>query len=146
RGPVDLDPFGEHEAALELAGGDAPIEIDPVRVILLLAAHSQLIVFELDFQLFQSKAGHRQGDPQAVIADLLDIIGGVAFRAGLGDPVQGALELVEAEQQRAVEERQTRHQAPPFERALSSTPPPGPPGMAMWPTTDPGWGPSVTPR
>ena len=52
--------------------------------------------------------GHREGDAQAVLAELLDVVGRVTVRS-LGNSVNSLLKRLEAEQERAVEERQSGH-------------------------------------
>src|SRR6185437_11107890 len=47
----DLDAVGEHEGALELARGDAAMEVDAILVVGLLAAHDELIVLDLHAQI-----------------------------------------------------------------------------------------------
>ena len=45
--PADLDAVGQHEAALELARGDAAVQVDPaVRLVRLSTADHQLVAFE----------------------------------------------------------------------------------------------------
>src|SRR3546814_10635335 len=100
RGAGDLDPLGQHEAALELTGSDAAVQIDPALIVGLLAADHQLAVLDLDREVCLREAGHREGDAQPVLAALLDVVGRIAL-GGLGNTVDGLLELLETEQERA---------------------------------------------
>src|SRR3546814_14214489 len=69
--------------------------------------------------LFRSQVGfpesrHREGDTQAGGTDLLDVVGRIAFRRHLGDAVKGSFEVIEAQEQGAIEERHACHaQLPP---------------------------------
>ncbi len=60
------------------------------------------------FEVAGREAGHREDDPEAVLADPLDIVGGIALGI-LGQPVERALELVEAQQQGRIEHRYATH-------------------------------------
>src|SRR5271170_6071470 len=83
------------------------MEIDPVLVLFLLAADDELVVLDLDREIVHGETGDRERDAQRILADLLDIIGGIAVGRGLGDAVERTLEMVEAQQQRRIEQRQT---------------------------------------
>ena len=89
------------------------MQIDALTVIRLFAADHQLIVFDRDGQIGHRKAGHRQGDAQLVFAELLDVVGRIAVAGDLVDPVEGPLEMFEAQEQRRVEQRQSRHRPSP---------------------------------
>src|SRR3954451_19073510 len=45
RGPDHIDPFRQNEAALELAGGNAAMQINPGLVVDLAATYHQLVIF-----------------------------------------------------------------------------------------------------
>ena len=49
------------------------------------------------------------GHADPAIADLLDVVGRVAFCRHLGDAVDGALEMVETQQERTVEHWHAAH-------------------------------------
>ncbi len=107
-GPSHFNPFRQHERPLELAGGDAAMEEHPRRVVGLLAAHRQLVLDQLDHQVVDREPGDGQGDAQPVLANPLDVVRRVALGV-LGQSVQGALELVEAQQQGRIEHRYATH-------------------------------------
>ena len=55
----DLDAVGQHEAALELARGDAAVQEDPAFGVLgLAAADHELVVLERDREVVLGEAGH----------------------------------------------------------------------------------------
>ena len=53
RRAVHLDPVGQNEAALELAGRDAAMQVDPLGVVLLATANHQLVVLDLDLEVLE---------------------------------------------------------------------------------------------
>src|ERR671920_812276 len=106
-----FNPFRQNEAALELAGGNAAMQINPGLVIDLPATDHQLVVFGLYRQIIHRETGDRKCDPQSIFAYLFDIVGRIPLRRVLRDPVERALELVEAQKERTVEQRQSRSQA-----------------------------------
>src|SRR5471030_498997 len=91
------------------------MEIHAVRLVDLLAAHRELVLDQFDRQILGAETRDGERDAQAVLADLLDIVRRVAFGA-LGQPVERALELVEAQQQRRVEYRYATHKPSSAER------------------------------
>src|SRR3954467_8437799 len=107
RGSDHFDPFRQNEAALELAGGNAAMQINSRLVIDLPATDHQLVVFGLYRQIIHRETGDRKCDPQSIFAYLFNIVGRIPFRRVLRDPVERALELVEAQKQRTVEQRQS---------------------------------------
>src|SRR4051794_36835631 len=107
RGPDHFDPFRQNEAALELAGGNATMQINPRLVIDLTATDHQLVVFGLYRQIIHRETGDRKCDPQSIFAYLLDIVRRIPLRRVLRNPVEGALELIEAQQERTIEQRQS---------------------------------------
>src|SRR6185369_6412637 len=84
-GTRHFDAFGEHERALELPRGDAAMQVDALAIVVLLAAHHQLVVLDLDREVSHGETGHRQRDAQRVLAGLLDIVGRIAVRRRLAD-------------------------------------------------------------
>lgn len=77
---LDLDEVGELEGPLEGARGDALIEHLALLLVLnlrFLAADGQGVLLGLDRQLGLGEAGDREGDPIAVFAGALDIVGRV---------------------------------------------------------------------
>src|SRR5262249_48693061 len=94
-----LDAFGQHEGALELARRDAAVQIHALRIVGLLAADDELVVFDRDAEVTHGEAGDRQRDAQRVLAELLDIIGRVSVARNLADPIERPLEMVEPQEQ-----------------------------------------------
>ena len=80
----------------------------PVTVVGLLAADGKLALHKLDGEIGGREAGDRQDDTQPVFADPLDIVGRIALGI-LGQPVECALELVEAQKQGRIENRYATH-------------------------------------
>ena len=92
----DLDAVGQHEAALELARGDAAVQEDPaLRVVALAAADHQLVVLECDREVVLAEAGHGQRDAVGGVAALLDVVGRIPVVAGLGGAFHQPVELLE---------------------------------------------------
>ena len=52
-----VDPFGQHEAALELPRGDAAMQEDALGIVLLAAAHHELVVLDRDGEIVEREAG-----------------------------------------------------------------------------------------
>ena len=104
RGASDLDALGQHEGALELAGGDTAVQIQTLPLLGLLAADDELRVLDLDRQVIHGETGNRQGNAQAVFAELLDVVGRIAIRRGLGHPIERPFEVVEAQQKGRTEQ------------------------------------------
>jgi len=100
---ANLDSFGQNEAAGELPGGDAAVQVNPcgIAVFLLPAADNQLIVLDADRKVVIRKTRNGQRDPQAVFASLFDVVRRIALSRGLIDPVQNPLDMVEPQKQRA---------------------------------------------
>src|SRR6266436_2693319 len=101
-----FDAFGEDEGALELARGDAAVQINPLRIVGLLAADDELVVFDRDPEVAHREAGYREGDAQRVLAELLDIVGRISVARNLADPIQRTFKMVEPQQQGRIEQRQ----------------------------------------
>ena len=95
RRPGDLDPFGQHEAALEGAGGDPAMQEHAVGLFLGLAAPDhQLAVLDGDRQVVFAKSRDGERDPELVVGGLLDVEGRVAL-GGFGGPFDEPFELVD---------------------------------------------------
>src|SRR6266436_1181843 len=101
-----FDAFGEDKGALELARGDAAVQINPLRIVGLLAADDELVVFDRDPEVAHREAGYREGDAQRVLAELLDIVGRISVARNLADPIQRTFKMVEPQQQGRIEQRQ----------------------------------------
>ena len=66
---------------------------------LLLAAHVERLLLDVDLQLVLAEAGHRHGDPVLVLAEPLDVVGRIGGRAGVeaGHAIQHVEQPVEAD-------------------------------------------------
>jgi hypothetical protein len=97
--------FRQHKDALELASGDAAMEILASLVVLLPPPNHELTFLDGDIELVAGETCDRQRDPQpfglALIAlQPFDVVGGIAIRA-FDDTVEHALDLVKSEKERA---------------------------------------------
>src|SRR5262249_60779424 len=105
----------------ELTGGDAAMNEVARLVVLLPAADGELVVLQRDVQLIALEARYRQNDAQAfggvwrrtVGRNALDIVGGIPVAAALADAVDQAFHILKAQQQRARQQRNSRHQQSP---------------------------------
>src|SRR5262249_49505998 len=105
--------LGQHERALELACGDAAMEIMALLVVLLPPANHQLAFLDRHVELIAREPRDRERDPQTLgLAVLegnpLDVVGRIAVGA-LGDAVERTLDLVESEQERAGQRGNSGH-------------------------------------
>src|ERR1700753_3341272 len=97
-------PLRQHERALEVARGDAAMDVLPGLVVLLAAADHQLIFLNGYIELVAGKSRHRQRDAQplglaiAAVATL-DVVGRITVGA-LDDAVERTLDFVEPKQER----------------------------------------------
>src|SRR5262249_49144562 len=133
----NLHPLRQHERPLEVARGDAAMDILPGLVVLLAPTDHQLVFLNRHIQLVAGKSGYRQGDAQAfglavgTIAPL-DVVGRVTVGT-LYDPIERALDLVEAQKERAGERWNTRHSLQsPLEATLMFQGPCGTPYGTIW--------------
>ncbi len=85
------------------------MQVHPLPVVLLLAANRELRILDAHFEILGPEAGDRQRDAQVVLGDLLDIVGRITVARGLRHPVERSLEMLEAEQQWAIQSGQSRH-------------------------------------
>ena len=102
-GAQHLHAVRQHEHALELARGDAAVEILPALVVLLTAADDQLAFLDRNVELIAGETGDGQRDAQPfgvcrVARQPLDVVGRIAVGC-LGDAVEQTLDLVEAQQE-----------------------------------------------
>ena len=82
--------LGQLEAVGEVTGGDAAMQIGGLRGGGALAAGDlQAVLFDFDLDFRAVEAGHRHGDAVGVLAEYLDVVGGVA---GLGVVAQRVVE------------------------------------------------------
>src|SRR5262249_19157313 len=97
----------------ELARGDAAMQINAVgAVVLLFAANDKLIVLDAHIQIVLGEARDCQRYSQAMLAGLLNVVRGITFRRSLVDPIEHALDVIKAEQQRTGENRNASHRYP----------------------------------
>jgi hypothetical protein len=94
----------QHESSLELARGDAAVEILPAFVVLLTTADHQLTFLDADVELIAGEAGNRQRDAQPfrvlrIARQPFDVVGRVAI-GSLSNAIEHALNFVEAQQER----------------------------------------------
>src|SRR5262245_19446664 len=118
-----LHPLRQHEGALEVARGDAAMDVLPGLVVLLAAANDELVFLNGHIELVAGKTRYRQRDAQALGLAVgpvtpLDVVGRIAIRA-LHDAIERTLDFVESKQKRAGERRNTRHQQSPLEATLT---------------------------
>src|SRR5215471_14734474 len=100
-----LHPLRQHEGALEVACGNAAMDVLPGLVVLLASADHELVFLNAYIKLVAGKSRHRQRDAQPLGLSVgtvtpLDIVGRIAVGA-FYDPIKHALDLVEAQQERA---------------------------------------------
>ncbi len=108
-----LHAFRQHEGALELACGDAAMEVLAGLVVLLPTADDELVFLDRHIELIAGEACDRQRYPQplrlaVVTGDPLDVVGRIAV-GGLGNAIERSLDLVKPEQEGAGQRRNTRH-------------------------------------
>src|SRR5208282_5046097 len=108
-----LHAVRQHESALELARGDAAMDVLPAFVIELATADDELALLYRDIELVAGETCDRQRNSQAfgtvpVARNPLDIVGGIAVR-GFADPIEHALDLVEAKQEGTRKRRNSGH-------------------------------------
>src|SRR5580700_7597062 len=108
-----LHAVRQHEGALELARGDAAVDVLPAFVVLLPATDDELAFLHRDIELGAGKARHREGDAQAlgtvtVAGDTLDIVRRIPV-CGLADPIEHPLDLVETKQKGTGKRRNPGH-------------------------------------
>src|SRR5882757_1297604 len=100
-----LHPLRQHEGALEVARGDAAMDVLPGLVVLLAAPDHELVFLNAYIELVAGKSRHRQRDAQALGLAVgavapLDIVGRVTVGA-LDDAIKRTLDFVESKQERA---------------------------------------------
>src|SRR3984957_9570341 len=101
--PQYLHAVRQHEGALELARGDAAVDVLPAFVVLLPAADDELALLYADIELVARKTRDRKGNAQPfrtvpVSGNALNVVRRIALR-GLADAIEHALDLVEAKQE-----------------------------------------------
>src|SRR6202051_2605394 len=111
--PQYLHAVRQHEGALELARGDAAVDVLPAFVVLLPAADDELALLYADIELVAGETRHRKGNAQPfrtvpVSGNAFDVVRRITFR-GLADAVEHALNLVEAKQKGTGKRRNPGH-------------------------------------
>src|SRR5215471_6277651 len=99
-----LHAIRQHERALELARGDAAMEILPGLVVVLASTDNELAFLDRHIKLVARESRNSQRNAQsfwiAVLAgNPLDVIRRISVR-GLGHSIERTLDLVEAQQKR----------------------------------------------
>src|ERR1700704_6319318 len=99
-----LHPLRQHESALEVARGDAAMDVLPGLVVVLAAPDHELVFLNGYIKLVAGKTCHRQRDSQpfglAVAAITpLDIVRRIAIGA-FDDAIERTLDFVESQQER----------------------------------------------
>src|SRR5580692_303860 len=100
--PQYLHAVRQHEGALELARGDAAVDVLPAFIVLLPAADDELALLYADIELVAGETRHRKSNAQPLRAvpvarNAFDVVRRIAPR-GLADAIKHALDLVEAKQ------------------------------------------------
>src|ERR1700748_195803 len=132
-----VHPLRQHESALEVARGNAVMNVLPGLVVLLPAADHELVFLNGYIELVTGKSRHRQRDAQPLGLAVrpfapLDIVGRVTVGA-LDDAIKHTLDLVKAQQERTGERRNTRHSLQsPLEATLTFQGPCGTPCAIIW--------------
>src|SRR5947208_5939648 len=101
---VHLHPLRQHKGALEVARGDAAMDVLPGLVVLLPAADDELVFLNGYIELIAGEPRHRQRDPKPFglavgTVAALDVVGRVAVGT-LDDAVERTLDFVESQQER----------------------------------------------
>jgi len=96
--PAHLDAFGEDKGPLELPGGDAAMQIYALGIVRLLAAHDELIILNRNPEVAHCEAGHREGNPQGILAKLFDVVGRISVSRNLADSIERSLEVIEPQE------------------------------------------------
>jgi hypothetical protein len=97
-----LHSISQYKGALELARGNATVDVLPALVVLLTPANNQLTLLNRDIELVAGEPCHRQGNSQPIravplVRNALDVVRWITV-GGLADAIEHALDLVEAEQ------------------------------------------------
>src|SRR5580698_4341098 len=99
-----LHPLRQHEGALEVARGDAAMDVLPGLVVLLAAPDQELVFLNGYIELVAGKTRHRERDsqlfglPAAAVAPL-DVIRRITVGA-FDDAIERTLNFVESQQER----------------------------------------------
>src|SRR5947208_16948487 len=99
-----VHPLRQHKGALEVARGDAAMDVLPGLVVLLATPDHELVFLNGHIELVAGKSRHRQRDAQAfglavgTVAPL-DVVGRITVGA-LDDAIERTLDFVEPKQER----------------------------------------------
>src|SRR3954463_6577885 len=99
-----MHPLRQHECALEVARGDAAMDVLPGLVVLLAAPDHELVFLGRHIELIAGEACDRQRDPQAfgltvVTVAPLDVVRRITVGA-FDDAIKRTLNLVESQKER----------------------------------------------
>src|SRR5579863_646147 len=97
-------PLRQHEGALEVARGDAAMDVLPGLVVLLASADDELVFLSGYIELIAGKSRHRERDAQPFRLPIgavatLDVVGRIAVRT-LDDAIERTLDFVKSQQKR----------------------------------------------
>jgi len=103
------------------------VQIGPLPVFLLAAADDELVLLDRDVQLVAGEARHGERDPQPIrlalgAGEALDVVGRITVASGAGDAVERTLDGFEAEQERRIQCRRTRHIGSPSGASVTPRP------------------------
>src|SRR4029450_1474979 len=106
-----MHPLRQHESALEVARGDAAMDVLPGLVVVRAAPDDELVFLNGHIELVAGKTRHRERDAQPfglAVGALkpLDVVRRIAISA-LHDAIERTLDFVESKQKRAGERRNT---------------------------------------
>src|SRR3954471_13469396 len=99
-----VHPLRQHEGALEVARGDAAMDVLPGLVVLLAAPDHELVFLNGHIELVTGKTRHRERDAQPFglavgTVTPLDVVGRITIGA-FDDAVERTLDFVESKQER----------------------------------------------
>src|SRR5437660_3022585 len=100
-----MHPLRQHKGALEVARGDAAMDVLPGLVLLLAATDHELVFLNGHIELVAGKSSDRQRDAQALRLTVgtvapLDIVGRVSVGA-FDDAIEHTLDFVKSQKERA---------------------------------------------
>src|SRR3954468_3995811 len=126
-GLLHLHAVRQHESALELPGGDASMQVLPALVVLLASPDDELFLLDGRLELIEREPRDRQRNAQAlgiavIGSEPFDVVRGIPVGC-LGNAVERTLDLVEANQKRTGQRRNSGHlQSPRFQATLTGAP------------------------
>src|ERR1700730_4314691 len=132
-----LHPLRQHESALEVARGNAAMDVLTGLVVLLAATDHELVFLNGYIELVTGKSRHRQRDSQPFRLAIgtvapLDIVGRITVGA-FDDATEHPLDFVKSQKERTGKRRNTKHSLQsPLEATLKFQGPCGTPCQAIW--------------